>query len=379
MHNRKMERAQLKRKLEAGASVHMPAPRRIGKTWTVNRLAAELREAGWQAIELDVEGMRTTEEFVRDLCRRIEAQSSGKDRFKVHALQRINSVLNTGWGERVLDALAQINPEDFAETLIAALDASGDKVAILVDEVAYFYLHLAESSREDAESFAYKMRGLQQRYKNVRWLLTGSIGLDTIARRYGLEGAFVDFETFVLEPFTPDEARSFMRDPAVRAQFTHIFDASDEDFDAMFSELGWLAPYYLRLIANEVRPSILRGGEGELPTATKSDFETALSRLLQPNRRSEFAIWREHITKNLPASDRAIATGILDALSKTAGGESEVALVARATERQGSITTRQVRDILAMLFSDGLITKTEVCYRFRSGLVRRYWLEYEAE
>jgi uncharacterized protein len=32
-----------------------------------------------------------------------------------------------------------------------------------------------------------------------------------------------------------------------------------------------------------------------------------------------------------------------------------------------------------MLGNDGLITKVNRRYTFRSGLVRRYWQEYEAE
>ena len=228
-----------------------------------------------------------------------------------------------------------------------------------------------------ARTFAYKLRALQQRYKHVRWLITGSIGLNMIARRYGLEGAFVDFETFVLEPFTPDEARSYMRDPVMQQQFNHTFDASDADFDVTFVELGWLAPYYLNLIANEVRPSI-EGAGGKPQTATQADFNAAFEKLLQPNRRSEFAIWREHIDKNLPVSDRTVARQILNFLSKDPAGETDDTLLAQVSPHLGNVTKSQLREVLAMLSSDGLITKIGVRYGFRSGLVRRYWHEYEA-
>ena len=88
MHNRRHERDLLKRKLAAGRSIHMPAPRRIGKTWTIGRLATDLRADGWLVIEIDVEGMRTPGEFARNLCARIEAQTSIRDLFKTHAVQR---------------------------------------------------------------------------------------------------------------------------------------------------------------------------------------------------------------------------------------------------------------------------------------------------
>jgi uncharacterized protein len=378
MHNRHQERGLLKRKLGAGLSIHMPAPRRIGKTWTIGRLAADLGVDGWRVIEIDVEGMRTPGEFARNLCARIEAQIPARDRFKTHAVHRFNNLLGGGWGDKPLDALGKVDPIEFAEILIASLDESGEKTAIIIDEISYFFLALAEENVKEAHAFAYKLRALQQRYKKVRWLITGSIGLDTIARRYGLEGAFVDFETFVLEPFTTAEALSYMRDPAMQQMFNHSFDASNADFESMFSKLGWLAPYYLNLLANEVRPSIA-GAAGERATATLVDLDAAFEKLLQPNRRSAFAIWREHIDKNLPKPDRAVAKHILDFLSKRSpDGENEDTLLAQVSST-GSVSKSQLREILAMLGNDGLITKVNRRYTFRSGLVRRYWQEYEAE
>lgn len=329
-------------------------------------------------IEIDVEGMRTPREFARDLCARIEAQNSIRDRFKTHAVQRLSNLLGGNWGDKPLDALGRVDPIEFAETLIASLDESGEKTAIIIDEVSYFFLALAEENAKEAHAFAYRLRALQQRYKRVRWLITGSIGLDTIARRYALEGAFVDFETFVLEPFNAAGALSYMRDPAMQQRFNHSFDASDADLQAVFAKLGWLAPYYLNLIANEVRPSIA-GATGARATATQADLDAAFEKLLQPNRKSEFAVWREHIDKNLPKPDRTVAKHILDVLSQNPEGETEDTLLAGASRALGSLAKRQLREILAMLVNDGLIARTDRRYAFRSGLVRRYWQEYEAE
>jgi len=378
MHRREKERDQLKRKLESGISIHMPAPRRIGKTWTINRLAKDLRDVGWVVVEMDVEGMSTPQEFARDLCVRVEAQSSFKDRIKAHIFQRLGNLLGGEWGDKPLDAIGRVDPIEFAETLIASLNEAGEKTAIIIDEISYFFLALAEQSPRDAHAFAYKIRAIQQRYKNVRWLITGSIGLDAVARRYDLEGAFVDFETFLLAPFTEDEARSYMRDPSVQQQLNHVFDASDADFNGMFEELGWLAPYYLKLVANEVRPCTV-GAPGAASVACSTDFEAAFDKLLQPSRRSEFAVWREHIRKNLPVGDREIAELVLGSLSKASSGETQDTLYAEVSRVRPSVALRQLKEVLAILVNDGLLHKPTDRYSFRSGLVRRYWQEYEAQ
>ncbi|HYG47307.1 MAG TPA: hypothetical protein VD846_05120 [Allosphingosinicella sp.] len=377
MHNRENERAALKRKLLNGTSVNMPAPRRIGKTWTIGRLAEDLRKDGWVVVEADVEGIKAPEKFARELWKRIEAQSSIAQSFRAHAKQRIAGLLGGDWDDNPLNALGRIDPIEFTETLIESLDSSGKKVAIIIDEISYFFLKLAEGDHEQAHAFAYQLRAFQQRYKNVRWLITGSIGLSVIARRYGLEGAFVDFDTFTLDPFTPEEARSFMRDSAIQQQFNHLFDASDADFDSMFAELGWLAPYYLRMVANEVRPSVA-AVDGSLPHATAADFQAAFDKLLQPGRKSEFAVWREHIDKNLPAPDQSLARTLLNVLSRDVNGETEATLVA-AAQADGGAGRRQVQEVLEILANDGLIGKTRDRYAFSSGLIRRYWRDYETE
>jgi hypothetical protein len=377
VHQRSTERQQLARKLESGRNIHMPAPRRIGKTWTIKRLAIDLRQAGWQAIEADVQAMSSPEQFAAELCARIEAETDTAARIKAHVMQRFTNLLGGGWGDKPLDAVGRVNPLQFAETLIAGLNDSGKNTVVFVDEIAYFFLAFAQKDAKGAYDFAYQLRAWQLRYQNVRWLITGSIGLDTIAHRYNFQGAFVDFDTFVLLPFTKDEARSFLRDPMTQKQFNHPFQASDAELDAMFDDLGWLAPFYLRLVANEVRPLVAAGGK--IGHAAKADFDAAFERLLQPDRKGEFAVWHEHISKNLPVADQAVARHVLGVLSQNPAGEIEDTLVAQLSLAQPGVTRRQMRDVLNMLSNDGMLVKSDTRWRFRSGLVRRYWREYEVE
>ena len=376
MHFREQERALLKRKLLAGTSIHMPAPRRIGKTWTVSRLSADLENDGVFTVQADVEGMRTPAAFAREICQRIEAKTTLQDRFRKHFAQRMTNILSGEWGSNPLDALGKVNPVEFLETLIASLDETESTSVILIDEIAYFFLECAKDDAKAARDFAYKLRAIKQRYKNVRWLLTGSIGLDTIARQYELEGAFVDFEKFILEPFTPAEARSYMRDANIKAQFNHIFDADDDALDHLFSQLGWLSPYYLKLVANEVHPSIPAEGSRNAQ-ATKEDIDAAIDKLLQPTKRMEFATWREHVTKNIEHS--TLALHLLHGLSKSTQDETIDTLIAQAAQKQKSATPRQIKDIINILEVDGLIASRDGRYAFRSGIVRRYWHEYEAD
>ncbi len=378
MHKREKEREKLKRKLLAGVSINMPAPRRIGKTWTINRLAGDLKDDGWVAVEVDVEGVDRQEEFSKRLCKGVEAQLSRQSRFKSHLNQRFQNLIGGDWSGSAIDALGKLDAIEFLEVLISSLNESEEKSAILIDEIAYFFLKCAERDQEEAYKFAYSLRRIQQSNKNVRWVLTGSIGLNIVAKRYGLAGAFVDFETFILQPFTTSEARSFLRDPIIQSQINHIFDSTDEDFDKMFDELGWLAPYYLKLVANETKPSEF-DQDRKIEVATFEDFDEAFDRLLQPGRDTEFCVWRGHIEKNLASTDQGLAFKILDLLSKDRDGEVMDTILAMAPMAELASSRKQVKQILAILLNDGLLRLTDGRYQFQSGLVWRYWKEHEVE
>ena len=373
MHKRESERDALKRKLEAHVNIQMPAPRRIGKTWTINRLAEDLRQEDWLVVELDVQGTSRPEKFASQLCRKIQAQLPPSKALWVGVRQRLENAIDGDWDGKPAKALGKMDPISFLEALIEELSKEQVKSALFVDEIAYFALSFAEDDPVGAKDFFYQLRSIQIANKSVRWLFTGSIGLDIVADRFGIGGAFVDLEKFFLEPFTEDEARSYLCDDATQNAFNHKFRANDKDLEYVFRELGWLAPYYLNLIGNEVRPS---GAymDGAL-TATQDDFEAAFDRLLEPNRKGEFVTWKEHIDKNLPKSDREIARKILGTLSQEADGETVDTLIANFAPE----ATKRVRSALDILQNDGLVQMVKDRYRFRSGLIRRYWKEYEAE
>ncbi|MCG7622761.1 hypothetical protein MHM97_05235 [Epibacterium sp. Ofav1-8] len=363
----------LQRKLKAGQNIHMPAPRRIGKTWTINRLAEDMRKEGWLIVEVDVQGMSTPDKFARRLCQKIQSQLPTKSGLQAAFNNRLDALIGGDWGTNPINAIGQVDPVAFLDALLKTLENEEGRSAIFVDEIAYFVLGFAEKNVDDAKDFFYELRNLQAEYSNVRWLFTGSIGLNFVAERFSLGGAFVDLTTFILEPFDEAEAGSFLRDPATQMGFNHQFRVSDEDLKILFKELGWLAPYYLKLVGNEVRPS---GPEqdGTL-TAKPEDLQAAMEKLLEPTRKSEFAVWREHIDKNLPQTDRDLARGVLDRVSAAADGETLETLQAAMAQAK----PKAVRDILDILQSDGLTDLTEGRYRFRSGLIRRYWQQYEAD
>jgi hypothetical protein len=361
----------------SGASVQMFAPRRIGKTWLMNELAKDLRNEGWITIIVDVEGMRTEEEFLRALCRKLEEAGDYAQSAFNHLKQRVKQLLADGWEGNPLHAIGKLDPRQFSEALIAALNAQTPKTLILIDEIALFVAERLAQDPESAKAFLYHLRRLRQAYPRVQWLLTGSVGLDVVARRAGVGGALVDLAIFPLEPFDALAARSYLEHLCATNAVRRPFSLDAEGFASLARELGWLAPFYIKLIADLVEPtgSTLNGR----PSASSADIERAFGELLRPEYRTTFAPFDEHIHKNFPATEERQLRVILDACCERAEGETMSTFLARLQMGEAAPSTPEVKNHLTSLETAGYLMLENDRWRFRSGLLRRYWLRYHHE
>jgi uncharacterized protein len=215
----------------------------------------------------------------------------------------------------------------------------------------------------------------RQKHKQIVWLLTGSIGLDVVSRDLALAGALIDLNTFPLEPFTLEAAHSFVEELCNDKQLRQPLDFETGAFELLARELGWLSPYYLRHIAQLIRPSTAAVAN-KRAVASQTDVERAFAEFLKPAYRGHFAAWEEHIDKNFAEGQRARLRAILDILCENIDGEIEATLLARISGSIANLLRRELLNLLTILANDGFIEKFSERWRFRSGLLRRYWVEY---
>ena len=209
----------------------------------------------------------------------------------------------------------------------------------------------------------------------MRWLLTGSIGLDVVARRAGLQGALVDLEIFPLEPFSEAVARAYLDSICAKKEIRQPFALDDGAFDHLARELGWLSPFYLKIIADRVGPKGEPASNG-LPSARIADIDAAFAELLKPAYRGHFSTWEEHVQKNFPQAETAILHAILNILCEHPDGEIFTTLQVRLGTAQSAVAVRDLKNLLTALDNDGFIHEHDNRWRFRSGLLRRYWQRY---
>lgn len=369
MAHRDEELAELLRLLDLGVSVQMLAPRRVGKTWLMREVEKALKAKGWLTIFCDVEGMRTQDEFLRDLCKKIEEQSSVAEAINTQFKFRIRQLLGNDIDGHPLHAIGKVDAKPFSEALVASLHDKHEKAVILIDEIALFVSSLISDDPVATTDFLYHLRKLRQNYPNVRWLLTGSIGLDAVARRHSLGGALVDLGTFSLEPFSKVEARSYLDQLCVRKQVRWPFQLDQAGFDHLAEQLGWLAPFYLTLIANAIKT------DGIAP-ATIAEIDAAFDQLLAPMLRMSFSPWEEHLSKNFPSTEADFLRAILQICAVQPVGELATTIQASLPGAFAGKTKRDLMDALTALVNDGFLAEHEGRWYFRSGLLRRYWIKY---
>lgn len=375
MDQRLVECAELLRLLKSPQSMQMLAPRRIGKTWLLHRLEDDLKDLGWRAVFIDVEGMRTEEEFLRELCTKLDGAGSFGARFKAHFSQRFANLLGGEWDGNVMGAIGKLDAKRFSETLIESLDQEGVDTVILVDEIALFVLARLKVDVDATRDFLYHLRKLCQTYPRVRWIFTGSIGLDAVARRYDLGGALLDLTIFPLEPLSPEGARALLDRLSSCGKVRRPFALDDAGLDHLARELGWLSPYYLEKLANEIVPT----GPGQasgLPLATVADIDRAFAELLRPHFRAYFSAWEEHLRKNFEPADEAAMESILRLLCANRDGETAATIAAHLAAAGSVESPDALQDRLNWLLLDGFVEEVDGRWRFVSGLLRRYWERY---
>jgi uncharacterized protein len=382
MFERSDERRDLFFHVQQGRSILMLAPRRVGKTWLMGKFAEDLRTQGWMTVQCDVEGMSKPTEFLRHLCQQIEKQEEMTAKIEGRAKQMLSQLFSKDIGDGWQVALGNMDWPSFAETLVRGLDSRGKDTVILIDELALFVLAMLEDDPAAAKNFLYALRSLKQRYSKVRWLFTGSIGLDIIAKRAGIGGALVDLELFPIEPFSPEAARAFLDHLSATKRVLRPFALDEAAFKRLIEELGWLSPYYLEHIAQKIRPSGPLHSSN-LPFATVQDVDTAFTTMLDVQHRTYFVAWEEHLSKNFSSQEAERLRRVLDICAAQSHGERFDTLTARLGGPPDNLSRRVLHDLLTVLVADGYLSEVsddEVSrYRFRSGLLRRYWQRYHAE
>ncbi|MFT4623117.1 MAG: hypothetical protein ACI8PZ_001773 [Myxococcota bacterium] len=246
----------------------------------------------------------------------------------------------------------------------------------LLDELPVFVLALLKVDPERTRRFLDGFRAVRQRADNVRWVLAGSIGLDTVAALHNLADTINDLEVAELGAFEPEVARDFV----AGLDQTHGLglDASARTY--LVARVGWPIPYFLQLLFRQVRNLV----EDTAAPPTTATVDAAWDELLDPNRRNYFDAWRQRLPKQLGPVLASHAEALLAAASAPDGVRgSTLAQVLHARVADPAARDEALVFPINVLRNDGYLVRDgdppSGRYRFRSPLLRAWWRQYHGQ
>ena len=160
---REKELADAWKAIEDTNSLLLASPRRVGKSSFAMKLANKAEEKGWNALYLDLQGLKDEGEFISLIIRKlnkIKEKNSLLELAKNRIQDFLNSIKKVNAFKITLEL--QQNPEDFYEKLSKAFELP-QRTLIIIDELVLF---LEELSRNGdiarAETFLNWLRNILQ-------------------------------------------------------------------------------------------------------------------------------------------------------------------------------------------------------------------------
>lgn len=353
------------------------APRRVGKTSLMLRLADDAAPKGFVAAYVTVESAADELGFVARMLEAARSLDGSKS-----WLQRLRKGPLAGLLERVRKA----GPVELRDPSAERWEKLGDEIAealndfarskkrrllLLVDEVPVFILQLLKQdpAGSRARTFLHWFRELRQNPRfteNVRWVVAGSIGLDNVARRTSLSRTINDFYVFDdLGAFSEEKARELVE--GWSQSFNLPLDEPTRT--RLLERVGWLIPYHLQILFSAILDE-----RGEKEPVSPAVVDRIYQRLV--DRGNYFDHWAERLREELPPPDDQQAIDLLTATARPPDGAARSTLEAVLARHVSDPEARdqKLRHLLDVLRSDGYLVEADGRYRFRSSMLRDFWL-----
>lgn len=353
------------------------APRRVGKTSLMLRLKDDAAAQKYEAAYMSSAEATDEAAFVQRLYETVG---------ELKAWHGIWQRLSEGSAGRMLKSIQKIDVGGFSvelggaereqwallgEKLLKAIEQQEGKCLLLIDELPIFVLSLLrqDPSGERARRFLTWFRGLRQRAAadgGLRWLLAGSIGLDTVAARLNLGDTINDLRIFHLGPFSQEVADALLQELAA----TYELPLAEEVRGHILRRVGWTIPFYLQLIFSELRGRC----NGVRPAIHNVD--AVFDDLLRPAKKAYFDYWRQRLAEELGKPDAGYALALLNAVAVDENGASRSSLsqVLGQLVRNSEQRKEKLHYLLDVLESDGYIVDSGQRFLFRSPLLREFWV-----
>lgn len=245
--------------------------------------------------------------------------------------------------------------------LISTLDTQGKTVVIMIDEFPQAVENIwRQQGTGGAEQFLQFNREIrQQASANIRFILTGSIGLPNIAEKLTATKTINDLNVVELPSLTRTEGLELLKQLLAGQSVSY----EESALEYLLAKIDWLVPFYLQLAVQ----ALLEGYSGA--TVTKPLVDQAFAAIFQQRHNIYFQHYYDRLNKVFTGNEYDFALALLTQLSQQLT-LSRSQIQALAAEHQLTTHPR----ILRTLEADGYLFRTQTDdYSFTSPVLKAWW------
>jgi hypothetical protein len=357
------------------------APRRTGKTSVLIHLE-ESASPDHPHFRINLETCTTPSEMMAALMSSLAeekprwAQVLGK--VKDSALSALNNIDSVSIAGNKVTFAKGADWKKPAEIFLNQLVSHKGPVTFLLDEFPILVEAVAKQDRDDCESMLRWFREWRQRTTDsqIRFLVTGSIGLGNVVRRHGFADTVNDFDTIDLPPLVGDEPLELI---AALADGEGI-PLTREHGRQIIELTGNAYPYFLQIFVAEIG-DFLMSKQGLLVTPELLEKIYRDRIVAGPKNQYLPHMW-DRLEIVLSSNEVRIAKAILRGLAQQQDGLSgeQIAEAGRVSSPDSSpIESSTLHYVLEVLKHDGYILQDfnhPYRTRFFSNLLRDYWTRH---
>jgi len=368
-------------------------PRRIGKTSTARAVMAAVHDKqGWHTVEINVASCVDERAFLNKFESTFSSESSTlptnvRNRIakQFSAIsERIQSIeiggIGVSLGKREPEAWTKV-----ASDVVQLIIQAEGRWLIYIDELPIMLFNMI---RNDSDHGVQRVRLFLDWFRNdvcslpgadrIHWLISGSVGLDTLVQEHGMADTINSLSHEKLEPFSDEVAFALLTALADSYEIT----LSDQNKRAVIAAVQWPQPYYLQKAFNQLRALMAT----ETPDDPADLIHQALEQMIQPGADNDFHHWEIRLGLQLSRTDADHALALLTLAARDpAGARAEVLLnalqgrMSQDTAEEAKRSFIRLRDILLRdAYWQVNATTGERRYRFCLEPLRRWWLRRDS-
>jgi hypothetical protein len=360
------------RKVDSGSSIIISAPRRVGKT-SLMRYIEDNPNEKYYVIYVITESVdsenRYYEEIVKSIlcCDFINKKDIVSIKIKNFIENFSKSIDEVGMDSIKLGKNVEINYYEKFIEIMKSIGLEERKLIIMIDEFAQSIQNIHKKhGAASAIHLLQSNRALRQNSdinEKFQFIYTGSISLESIARRMESSKFINDLDIVKVTPLKEKEAKEFVKELLKGVEFS--IDHTVEEY--MLNKIKWLNPFYIQLALDKIQDIYY---EDEPSVIDEKVIDSAISRMIEES--NKFSSWYERLNV-YKGNEYNFIMEILNIISTSQSKSitsNEIYNFAVKYDMQASY-----KELINTLKDDGYIDNNhdEKIYTFTSPILRMWW------